>query len=75
MLETMSDSESTAPVNSESKPLSLHRRLVFTAVTFLIFVLILLTVEVVTRLVMEPVSSFELFIVSPQQEVGFSDKG
>ena len=67
----LSDSESVA--GPDRKALSLQRRLVFSGVTSLLFLLILIAVEITTRLAMEPVASLELFVVNPQQREGFAD--
>src|SRR5262245_23113251 len=47
----------------------LRRRLLYIAIIYCLFLLILLGVEVIVRLTMTPVSSLELFVSTPQQKL------
>jgi lysophospholipase L1-like esterase len=53
--------------------ISLKRRLAYIAIIYLAFLLILLAVEVGTRLTMAHVSSLDLFVVTPQQKAQVAD--
>jgi lysophospholipase L1-like esterase len=51
----------------------LKRRLVYVAAIYLVFLLLLLAVEITTRLTMAHVSSLDLFVVTPQQKAQVAD--
>ena len=70
-----SDQESL-PVTVETPRTSipLHRRLLYVALIYLLFLLLLLGVEVVTRLTMTRVSSLALFVGTPQQKMQVADQ-
>ena len=53
--------------------ISLKRRLAYIAIIYLAFLLILLAIEVGTRLMMAHVSSLDLFVVTPQQKAQVAD--
>ena len=51
----------------------LSRRLAYVAIIYLIFILLLLGIEVGTRLLMPHLSSLDLFVVTPQQKAQVAD--
>ena len=53
--------------------ISLRRRLAYISIIYLAFLLILLGIEVGTRLTMPHVSSLDLFVVTPQQKAQVAD--
>jgi len=53
--------------------ISLKRRLAYIAIIYLAFLVILLAIEVGTRLTMAHVSSLDLFVVTPQQKAQVAD--
>jgi lysophospholipase L1-like esterase len=57
-----------------SHRLPLKRRLAYVAIIYLIFLLLLLAVEVGTRLTMSHVSSLDLFVVTSQQKAQVADE-
>jgi hypothetical protein len=66
--------ELTQPVNSDpSVAASLFARVCVRFLILLLFLLLLVGVEVVTRLTMTPVSSLDLFVTTPQQRMQVSD--
>ncbi|HVQ36490.1 MAG TPA: GDSL-type esterase/lipase family protein [Pyrinomonadaceae bacterium] len=71
----MSESEEGSPgANSPTRPgIPLKRRLVYALLIYLTFVLVLLTIEAVTRARMDHVSSLDLFVVTPQQKAQVAD--
>jgi lysophospholipase L1-like esterase len=56
-----------------AKRISFKRRLGYVTIIYLTFLLLLITVEVGTRLTMSHVSSLELFVVTTQQKAQISD--
>jgi lysophospholipase L1-like esterase len=56
-----------------SHRIPLRRRLVYVAIIYLIFILLLLGIEVGTRLTLPHVSSLDLFVVTPQQKSQVAD--
>ncbi|MEP6719639.1 MAG: SGNH/GDSL hydrolase family protein [bacterium] len=56
-----------------SHRIPLKRRLVYVAIIYLIFILLLLGIEVGTRLTMPHLSSLDLFVVTPQQKAQVAD--
>ena len=60
------------PVKSRQR-IPIKRRLGYTLILYLAFVLILLTIEAGTRLTMAHVSSLDLFVVNPQQKAQVAD--
>ena len=54
---------------SAQSHISLRRRLLYIAVIYCFFLLLLLGVEVIVRLTMTPVSSLDLFVSTPQQKM------
>src|SRR6266496_4832579 len=56
-----------------SHRIPLKRRLVYVSIIYLVFVLILLAVEVGTRLTMSHVSSLDLLVVTSQQKAQIAD--
>ena len=67
----MSDSPET--VANPASRMSLRRRVAFASAIYLAFVLILLAVEVGTRLTMPHLSSLDLFVVTSQQKAQVAD--
>ena len=67
--------ELTQPVKSDpsSGRIPLRRRLAYSFLIYFVFLLLLVGVEVVTRLRMTPVSSLDLFVTTPQQRMQVSD--
>jgi lysophospholipase L1-like esterase len=57
----------------ERKRIPLQRRLAYIAIIYCCFLLILLAVELITRLTMQPVSSLDLFVATPQQKMQVAD--
>jgi lysophospholipase L1-like esterase len=68
--EQLNDSAS-APAQKPRIPF--RRRLAYVAVIYLIFVVILVAVEVITRLTMPHISSLDLFVVTAQQKAQVAD--
>ena len=66
------DSDTPKPETRSSIPLS--RRLAYAAIIYLSFLLLLVAIEIVTRLAMSPVSSLELFVVTRQQKAQVADE-
>ncbi|HSS20151.1 MAG TPA: SGNH/GDSL hydrolase family protein [Pyrinomonadaceae bacterium] len=58
---------------AQKRRISFRRRLAYIAFVYLIFVLILVAVEVFTRLKMPHVSSLDLFVVTSQQKAQVAD--
>src|SRR6267378_990241 len=56
-----------------SHKIPLRRRLVYVGIIYLIFILLLLGIEVGTRLLMPHLSSLDLFVVTPQQKAQIAD--
>ena len=54
------------------RALSVRRRIVYTGLIYCSFLLIILTVEVIVRFTMIPVSSLDLFVTTPQQQMQVS---
>lgn len=52
-----------------TKPLPFKRRLFFSAIIYLIFLLILVAIELVTRATFPHISSLDLFVATPQQRM------
>ena len=53
----------------------LRRRLLYIAIIYCFFLLLLLGVEVIVRLTMTPVSSLDLFVATPQQKMQVANPG
>lgn len=63
----------TADVNEKAiqpikRRLSLRRRFAFAAILYVAFLLVIIAIEVVTRFVLPPVNSLDLFVSTPQQK-------
>ncbi|MEO7970564.1 MAG: SGNH/GDSL hydrolase family protein [bacterium] len=56
-----------------SHAIALRRRLAYVAIIYLLFILLLLSVEIGTRLTLPHLSSLDLFVVSPQQKAQVAD--
>jgi lysophospholipase L1-like esterase len=56
-----------------TKRIPLRRKLAYVALIYCFFLIILVAVEVVTRIVKPPVSSLNLFVSTPQQKLQVSD--
>ena len=54
--------------------MSFRRRILFASIIYFIFLLILVGVEVVTRLTLPHISSLDLFVSTPQQRMQVADK-
>ena len=54
---------------SAQSHIPLRRRLLYVAIIYCIFLLLLLGVELIVRLTMTPVSSLDLFVATPQQKM------
>ena len=54
--------------------LPFRRKLIYAAIIYLIFLLILLAVELITRATLPHVSSLELFVSTPQQRLQIADE-
>jgi lysophospholipase L1-like esterase len=67
---TMNQDSSIQPAK---RKLTRRRRLAYVGIIYLIFVLILVAVEVITRLTMPHVSSLDLFVVTSQQKAQVAD--
>ena len=65
--------ENRLPSKSPADYLSRKRRLFYALVVYLAFLLILVAVEVGTRLTMAHISSLDLFVVTPQQKAQVAD--
>ncbi len=65
--------DSTETQAEPASRMSRRRRLAYALVIYLSFVLILVAVEVVTRLTMSPVSSLDLFVQTSQQKAQVAD--
>lgn len=63
--------EATAPESPNKIPI--RRRLVYALIVYLAFLLILIAVEVGTRLTMTHLNSLDLFVVTPQQKAQVAD--
>ncbi|HEV2885195.1 MAG TPA: SGNH/GDSL hydrolase family protein [Pyrinomonadaceae bacterium] len=62
------------PSSTESKrPISRQRRFAYVAIIYSLFLLLLVGVEVGTRLTTSPISSLDLFVVTPQQKAQVAD--
>jgi len=59
--------------SSSRKRLPLARRVAYSALIYAAFLLLLLAVEVITRVVMTPVASLDLFVATPQQKMQVAD--
>ncbi len=59
--------------NLPAPKITRKRRLAYIALIYLVFLLVLVAIEVGTRLTMPPVSSLELFVVTPQQKAQIAD--
>ena len=57
----------------ERKKIPRRRKLAYVALIYCFFLLILVAVEVVTRLTMQHVSSLDLFVATPQQKMQVAD--
>lgn len=66
----------SAPVQTlPPKPkLPFRRKLIYGTIVYLIFLLILLAVELITRLALPHVSSLDLFVATPQQRMQVADE-
>lgn len=64
------DRSNSAP---PGKQLSLRRRLAFVTIIYCAFLLLLVAVEVVTRLTLPYINSLDLFVATPQQRMQVSD--
>jgi len=62
------------PVDKKRPPLTLRRKLLYAGVVYGVFLLILLGVEVTTRLTRPHVSSLNLFVNTPQQRMQIADE-
>src|SRR5688500_6356093 len=65
--------DSTEALAEPASRMSRKRRLAYALVIYLSFVLILVAVELGTRLTMSPVSSLDLFVQASQQKAQVSD--
>ena len=54
---------------SAQSHIPLRRRLLYVAIIYCVFLLLLLGVELIVRLTMTPVSSLDLFVATPQQKM------
>ena len=73
----MDDSKESSHGTNSPNPrprIPLKRRLVYVSIIYFVFVLILLAVEVGTRLTMSHVSSLDLFVVTSQQKAQVADE-
>src|SRR6266403_1283717 len=71
----MSDPENqiAAGRGTSSHRIPLKRRLVYVALIYFIFVLLLVGIEIGTRLTLPHISSLDLFVVTPQQKAQVAD--
>ena len=58
---------------SQKRKLPFRRKLIYGTIVYLIFLLILLAVELITRATLPHVSSLELFVSTPQQRLQIAD--
>ncbi len=65
--------EQPGSIPDTSSKLPLRRRLAYLAISYLVFLIVLLGVEIGTRLTMEHVYSLDLFVVTPQQKAQVAD--
>jgi lysophospholipase L1-like esterase len=72
MKDTEIQIDGVAEVKSSHK-IPLKRRLVYVAIIYFVFILMLLGIEVGTRLSMAHISSLDLFVVTPQQKAQVAD--
>lgn len=61
-------------VETPRRVIPLRRRIAYVAVIYCLFLVLLLGVEVITRLTMAHVSSLELFVGTPQQKLQVADQ-
>jgi lysophospholipase L1-like esterase len=66
-MDAFEEEPDSSPQTSSTRRISPSRRLAYVLVIYLLFLLILLSVEVGTRLLMAHLSSLELFVSTPQQ--------
>jgi len=66
--------EKATKLKNPDRKLSVKRRLVYAAVIYLVFLLLLGVVEIGTRLTMPHVSSLDLFVVTSQQKAQVADE-
>jgi len=66
--------EKATQLKNPDRKLSVKRRLVYAAVIYLVFLLLLGVVEIGTRLTMPHVSSLDLFVVTSQQKAQVADE-
>ena len=66
--------EKATQLKNPDRKLSVKRRLVYAAVIYLVFLLLLGVVEIGTRLTMPRVSSLDLFVVTSQQKAQVADE-
>jgi len=59
---------------SQKRKLPFRRKLIYATITYLIFLLILLAVELITRATLPHVSSLELFVSTPQQRLQIANE-
>jgi lysophospholipase L1-like esterase len=59
---------------AQKRKLPFRRKLIYATIIYLIFLLILLAVELVTRLTLPHVSSLDLFVSTPQQRMQVADE-
>lgn len=59
--------EQTIPVESSARKIPFKRRAIYLSIIYVLFLILLLAIEVGTRLVLPHVSSLELFVITTQQ--------
>lgn len=69
----MAEPVPTAAAERSQNRIPLRRRIAYVAIIYGSFLLLLLTVEVITRLVLPHLSSLELFVATPQQKLQIAD--
>ncbi|HJX91822.1 MAG TPA: SGNH/GDSL hydrolase family protein [Pyrinomonadaceae bacterium] len=72
----MSESAATTQDLPEQRPrtrIPLRRRLIYIALIYVVFLLLLFGIELLTRFTMAPVSSLDLFVSTPQQKMQVAD--
>lgn len=65
--------DATAAESSKTKRLPLRRRLLYSAIIYLVFLLCLFAIELITRATLPHVSSLDLFVSTPQQRMQVAD--
>jgi lysophospholipase L1-like esterase len=69
----MTDAENRIDRGNFSQPIPVKRRFFFVSIIYLVFLLLLLAVEVGTRLTLPHISSLDLFVVTSQQKAQVAD--